>query len=202
MTEYVILGLKWISGIIVIVLSKNKISELIQLVKASKKNDYIYQKAEDGSKIDELLTDLRMHYGVDRCILYFFHNGQYASNGYSFYKFSCLSESYDKHKLVGRKEEQQNMPLGLMSQWFKHYRDKGMIVCHDRNKYNGDIDSFKEALESLNVDSTYSNTFKDMRGNITCLLIMNMESKPKKITNFDYFNKIGTIIGELMTEKK
>lgn len=191
-----------ISSILVALLTKNKLTDLLEMLEAKKKNHYILTKAKSSRKIDDLLNELRLHYKVDRTILYYLHNGQSASNGYSFYKFSCLSESIDKRKVVPKKDEQQGMPIGLMMDFFVHYVEEGMVVCPSYKEYKGSIKNMSFMLQSLSVKSTYSHAFKDLKGNITCFLVMNGEVDTVSITDFDYFNQVGTIIGELMTEKK
>jgi hypothetical protein len=200
--EIAILIGKWIAGVLAIILTKNKLVDIVQFVKAIKRNEYIYRKAEEPKKIKDLLVSLREHYQVDRVILYYLHNGHYASNGYSFYKFSCLEEDFDEKLSTSRKADQQNMPIALMMDFLLHYRDEGMIKCSNPSTYTGSIQNLPEIVESLNTKSTYSHIVKDLKGNIVGSLVMNTEFNNKEITDFEYYDNVRTIIGELMTEKK
>lgn len=186
-------------------LANNKISDLKQKKKdktIESKNDYLLNKARESKRWQDLLDDLREHYGVDRTILYYFHNGQVASNGYSFYKFSCLAESFDKNRFVSKLKDQQGMPIGLMMDFFAYYRDKGMVIYPNTDTVIEGLPNIKDSAHSMNVVSTYSKTFTDLDGVYTCSLVMNMESQPKTIEDFAYFNQIGNILGELLSEKK
>ena len=169
--------------------------------KVKDNNEYIVKKAKDDYQIHKLCEELRHHYGMDRVMLYYLHNGSYVSNGYSLYKFSCLVEIYDEKLLKPRKSEEQNLPIGMMADFIVHYNEVGIIKCANKETYSGNIKNIGFMLDSLNVKSTYSMAFKDLHGNTTCFLVMNKEIDHKEITDFDYFNRVGNFIGELMTEK-
>jgi len=203
-----ILILKTTIGLLTVVFSKNKISEILQVIKATRRNEYIEKKASESNIIKNAVEELRHHYGVDRVILYFTHNGMRASNGYSFYKFSCLEESFDKKYYLPKKQDQQNMPIGLMMNFMMHYRKFGRLECNNIQDYNnlpeydGKIEDLSFILESEKISSTWSDSFSDLYGNCTCFLVMNMEGSAKNIDNFEFFENTGKLIGSLLTEKK
>lgn len=188
-----------LTSIIVAILNKNKIADLINFIKSTKHNKYVFDKIVDSSTSDKIIKELCEHYNMDRSILYYFHNGKYAVNGYGFYHFSCLSEYFDPNKLVGKKKDQQNMPIGSLANFFVHYRDEGMVMCHDIEEYTGSIQDMRFVLESLNVKSTYSNIIKDKTGKFVGVLVLNSETECRKIEDFEEFNFACKELGRLMT---
>jgi len=202
--EILILLGKGIVGIVIGIFSKNKLSEIFYAIQARRKNDYIFNKSYEGNKADKLMDDLYNYYEVDKVKLYYFKNGKKASNGYSFYKFSLLIEKFDKYRFRSTMKAEQDLPIGMMMDFLVHFRDEGMVICPSLKNYEGSIPkkNIEFLFDSMNVKSTYSMAFKDLKGNMTCALVMNMESEEKEITDFIFFNKIGEMIGELMTEKK
>lgn len=189
-------------GVLTAIFGNNKISELLSFIKARKKNKYIVNKIRRSKRIKDLVVSVREHYKVDRVLLYYMHNGQIASNGFSFYKFSIFEESYNEQLLRPNIQDQQNMPIALMADFFIYYLSGGFINCPTKNvEVDSDLNMY-EHMSVSNVKSTYSKGFKDLNGNYTCVLVMNSEMSEKEIIDFDYFNQVGNIIGELMTEKK
>jgi hypothetical protein len=198
MTQIIITS---ITALLVAFISANKISDFRKKSKTIRHNKKLIHKAKTDRAIFDLLEKLYKTYNVDRVVLYFFHNGMKASNGFSFYKFSCYHEVLDHKKLKAKKEEQQNMPVGLMSDLFGYYLERGALMCpsHDCEALRLEP-NFKFYLDSMDLKSTYSNIFKNLDGEITCCVMMNMETEPKEINDLDLFNKVGHHIAQLLTE--
>jgi hypothetical protein len=190
-----------ITSILVALISANKISDFRKKTATRKHNNKLIYKAKTDRAIFDLLEKLYKAYNVDRVVLYFFHNGMKSSNGFSFYKFSCYHEVLDDKKLKPKKDEQQNMPVGLMSDLFGFYLEYGPLICPGKECEATKLEpNFKFYLDSLDLKSTYSNIFKNLDGEITCSIAMNMETEPKEINDLDLFNKVGHHIAQLLTE--
>lgn len=166
-----------------------------------RKSKEISEKADNEKKMSKLIEKLRLHYKADRTILYYTHNGTKASNGYSFYKLSCLFESYDKSRFLPIKNKHQGVPIMLLADFFKCYSEKGIFKFHNKNDYNFEVDSIDEMMKTDGIKSTYSYIFKDLDGNPICNIVMNFLDEETLVEDFTYFNKIGETCGSLMSNR-
>jgi hypothetical protein len=167
---------------------------------ASKLNELI-EKSYSENTIKDLLDQLKEEYGADRVLLYYFHNGTKAANGYSFYKMSCLYESLNRNLFTPVGQDHQSLPIMLLMDFLVHYKEKGIVNCPDRDNYTGDIRNMQAILESQNVQSTYSMLFYDLDGKPACTLVMNFITQKVEVTDLEFFKKVGYSCGTLLTTK-
>lgn len=164
----------------------------------NKYNEYI-TKAQNEKLMQYLIDRLKHHYGASHIMLYYFHNGEKAANGYSFYKVSCLLESFNDKLRVSKKKDHQAIPLMLMADYLKHFKDVGVFKYVGKGNTNGHIENIEEYLNADNIDSTYSYVYKDLDGNTICNLVMNFCNGEVDVTDFDYFHQVGGNCASLMT---
>jgi hypothetical protein len=190
-------GVAALIGLLVVILQKNKISEIVNLVKSTRKNRKLVDQSITFEQIDKIVADVAKHYGADRGLYYFFHNGVFTINSISLKKVSVLSE-YHILDLSSNKKDQQGLPIAMLSGFLKEYILDRMIKCRDRNNYTGNVTSLKTMLESMNVRSTYSNVVKDSKGLFIGVLVLNGELNELNIEDFKEFEYAKRRIVELL----
>ena len=183
------------------IIAKGKITTIINRKKGTSKLNELIEKSASEKTIKDLLEQLREEYGADRTLLYYFHNGTRAANNYSFYKVSCMYESWNKALTQPIREGQQNMPIMLLTDFLVHYKEIGIVKCPDKHTYDGDIKNMKAMMDTQGVQSTYSMLFYDLDERPICTLVMNFMADTVAVEDFVFFNKVGTACGALLTHK-